>query len=288
MATSHHFRLYPGRKSNEQMLYEDLLNESIRLMGHDVWYLPREDWDDTDTLFGENVQSRFERAYQIEMYLANVEGWEGDGDFFSKFGLEIRDTSNFIIAKRAFERYVPSTITPRPREGDLLYVPVLNKIFEIKFVEEDLLFFSKGNKLPYLYELRAEAFRYANEKITTGVDVIDEVDSLSSYTLELPLSGTGNFNIGEVVFQGANLTSAVATAKVSNWEPTTSKVSLIDIKGTFATSANLTGTISGTSRLVGSYDGLQDNVYYDLFDNKLIQSEANNFVVIQQNPFGVP
>ena len=288
MATSHYFRLYPGRKSSEQMLYEDLLNESIRLMGHDVYYLPREDWNDADTLFGENVHSRFERAYQMEMYLANVEGWEGDGDFFSKFGLEIRDTSNFVVTKRTFERYVPTTITARPREGDLLYIPVMRKIFEIKFVEEDLMFFTKGNKLPYLYELRAEAFRYANEKIDTGVDVIDEIDSLSSYTLELPLTGSGNFNIGEVVYQGANLAFASATAKVSNWEPSNNKIQLFDIKGNFATSGQLVGTSSGTTRIVGSYDALQDNVYYDLFDNKLIETEANNFIVIQQNPFGTP
>lgn len=270
------------------MLYEDLLNESIRIMGHDVYYLPREDWNDADTLFGENVHSRFERAYQMEMYLANVEGWEGDGDFFSKFGLEIRDTSNFVVTKRTFERYVPTTITARPREGDLLYIPVMRKIFEIKFVEEDLMFFTKGNKLPYLYELRAEAFRYANEKIDTGVDVIDEIDSLSSYTLELPVTGSGDYNIGEVVYQGSNLAFSTASAKISNWEPANNKVYLFDIKGNFATSGQLVGTSSGTTRIVGSYDALQDNVYYDLFDNKLIETEANNFIVIQQNPFGTP
>lgn len=288
MATSHYFRLYPGRKSNEQLLFEDLLNESIKIMGHDIYYLPREDWDDTDTLFGENVHSIFDRAYQMEMFIANIEGWEGDGDFFSKFGLEIRDSCNFILTKRTFEKYVPSTITIRPREGDLLYVPVMRKIFEIKFVEEDLLFFSKGNKLPYLYELRVEAFRYANEKLVTGVDVIDEIDDLSSYTLKIPTTGSGNFNIGETVYQGANLEFSTASAKVVDWEPANNAVYLGNVKGSFNNGSTLVGTSSGTTRTVGTYDALQDNVYYDLFDNKLIENEANNFIVIQQNPFGVP
>lgn len=257
-------------------------------MGHDIFYLPREDWDDTDTLFGENVHSRFERAYQMEMFIANIEGWEGDGDFFSKFGLEIRDSCNFILTKRTFEKYVPSTITIRPREGDLLYVPVMRKIFEIKFVEEDLLFFSKGNKLPYLYELRVEAFRYANEKLVTGVDIIDEIDDLSSYNIKILTTGSGNFNIGETVYQGANLEFSTASAKVVDWEPANNAVYLGNVKGSFNNGSTLVGTSSGTTRIVGSYDALQDNVYYDLFDNKLIENEANNFIVIQQNPFGVP
>jgi hypothetical protein len=288
MATSHYFRLYPGTKSNEQLLFEDLLNESIKIMGHDIYYLPREDWNDADTLFGENVHSRFDRAYQMEMFIANIEGWEGDGDFFSKFGLEIRDSCNFILTKRTFERYMPSTITRRPREGDLLYVPVMRKIFEIKFVEEDLLFFSKGSKIPYLYELRVEAFRYANEKIDTGVEVIDEIDDLSSYNIRIPTTGTGNYNIGEIVYQGSNLAFSTASAKVVNWEQSTNEVFLGDVKGSFANGSVLIGVSSNTSRTLGVTNLLEDNVYYDLFNNKLIEDEANNFIVIQSNPFGSP
>ena len=99
MATNHYFHNFTGTKINEQRLYEDVIVESIKIHGHDVYYLPREQWDDTDPIFGENIQSRFERAYQMEMYIANVDGWEGQSDLFSKFGLEIRDNSNFIVAK---------------------------------------------------------------------------------------------------------------------------------------------------------------------------------------------
>ena len=129
MAVSHYFNNYSGVATNEQRLMEDVITESIKIMGHDVYYIPREGFNATDILFGENPQSKFERAYHMEMYLANVEGYEGDGDFFSKFGLEIRDTSNFVVSRLTFEKYVPSSLAIRPREGDLIFIPVMNKIF---------------------------------------------------------------------------------------------------------------------------------------------------------------
>jgi len=256
-------------------------------MGHDIYYLPREEWEDTDFLFGENVQSKFERAYQMEMYVANVKGWEGDSEFFTKFGLEIRDTSSFVVARRTFERYVPSNITRRPKEGDLIFVPVMNKIFEIKFVEEELLFFSKGQKTPYIYELRCEAFRYNNEKIDTGIQDLDEIDTAMKYTVELTVTGNGNFIIGETVYQGSNLAYATASAKVSNWIPANNKLYIIESNGEFTT-GSVIGVTSNTTNVVTIADTLGDHVYYDMFDNKDLQAEANTFVSITTNPFGNP
>lgn len=259
-------------------------------MGHDIYYMPRENWDDTDVIFGENIYSKFERAYQMEMYIANVEGFEGDSEFFSKFGLEIRDTSNFVIARRTFQKYMPSNITIRPREGDLLFVPTFQKIFEIKFVEEELLFFPIGKRLPYLYELRAEAFRYGNEQINTGVEKIDEIEDQSVYTVELTTaSGSGNYFKDEIVYQGNTLETATARAKVINWEPSNNKIIVVNIKGNFVSSANLIGTSSGTIRLISERDVLKDNTYYDLYDNKDIALESNNFIDLSEsNPFGTP
>lgn len=290
MATNHYFRPFPGNiKTNEQRLFEDLLVESIKIHGHNIYYIPREMWSDTDTIFGENMQSKFERAYLIEMYIANVDGYEGDGDFFSKFGLEIRENSNFVVSKRSFDKTIPSTITIRPREGDLLYVPVMTKLFEIKFVEEELMFFSKGNRIPYVYELRCETYRTSNEKFNTGVDVIDDADMEASYTIQLTVAGSGNYNIGETVYQGNTFATATATAKVSNWEPTNNTIYLAEIKGEFSTSGNLVGNTSQTVRSITTADTLGDYVYYDFFDNKQIQSEANTFVDLSEvNPFGVP
>lgn len=291
MATNHYFNNFSGVRTNEQRMYEDLLSESIKINGHDIYYMPRENWDDTDEIFGENIHSKFERAYHMEMYIANVEGFEGDGEFFSKFGLEIRDSSNFIVTKRTFDKYMPSSIAMRPREGDLIYVPVFQKIFEIKYVEEELLFFTKGRKLPYIYELRAEAFRYANEQINTGVEEVDEIENQSVYTIQMTLSGSGNYNIGETVYQGSNLTYATATATVQNWDPANNVITLITPKGNILGSANLIGVNSNTRKSIisNTVDALGDNTYYDLYNNRDIQLQANTFIDLSEiNPFGSP
>lgn len=287
MSTSRYFNNYSGHKIGEQRLYEDVIAESIRIMGADIYYLPRESWGETDMIFGENVHSKFDKAYQMEMYLANVEGYEGDNEFLSKFGLEIRDNSNFIVSRLTFEKYVSGNIRVRPQEGDLIYVPVLSKIFEIKFVEEELLFFSLGQKRPYVYELRCEAFRYANEVIDTGVDVIDDIQANSSYTIKLDVTSNGNFYIGETIYQGANLANATATAKVSNWDAANGDLYVYEVKGTF-TSNTIVGVTSNVTSYVSDSDILGDYVYNDVYNNADIQGVANNIVIIDSNPFGTP
>ena len=290
MATSHYFNNYSGVMNNQQRLMEDVIVESIKIMGHDCWYVPREGFDPTDPIFGENAQSKFERAYHMEMYLANVEGYEGDGDFFSKFGLEIRDTSNFICSRRSFERYVPSSIATRPREGDLIYVPTLNKLFEIKFIEEELMFFSLGNRNPYIYEMRCEMFRYSQENLNTGVDEIDHIEQTKGYAIELNLStGTGNYFNTEQVYQGANLASASATAFVKDWDPITKIIQLYNIVGEFSSNTALIGTTSNASYTTAVVDTLGDYLDYDTYDNRHIQDEADQFLDLSENnPFGTP
>ena len=290
MAVSHYFNNFSSTAINEQRLMEDNVVESIKIMGHDVWYVPREGFNDTDPIYGENPQSKFEKAYNVEMYLANVEGYEGDGDFFSKFGVEIRDTSNFIVSRRSFERYVPSSLCIRPREGDLIFVPVLQKLFEIKFVEEELMFFSLGKRTPYIYELRCELFRYSQESINTGVEEIDHVEHTLGYAIEIDVStGTGNFQRDEVVYQGANLASATATADVKIWDPITKKLEIINIKGAFATNASIKAATSGAVYTIAATDDMGDYLEYDTYDNRHIQDEANTFIdFTESNPFGTP
>ena len=260
------------------------------MYGHNVYYMPRETYDQMDKIYGEDTASKFSRAYVIEMYIANVEGYEGDGDFFSKFGLEIRDTSNFVVSRRSFQRYVPSTLAVRPREGDLVFVPVLNKVFEIKFVEEELMFFSVGKRDPYLFELRCEAFRYSNENINTGVEEVDIIENLTSYTQEIVLgSGTGNYIIGETVFQGANLASSTVSAKVVDWNPQTKKVLVINIRGVFSSNASVIGETSGVVYNATDTDTLGDYSEVDQYDNKNLQNEANSTIIlVEKNPLGLP
>jgi hypothetical protein len=258
-------------------------------MGHDIYYLPREAWDTTDQIFGENIQSKFERAYQMEMYIANVDGYEGDGDFFSKFGLEIRENTNIVLAKKTFEKYVPSSIARRPREGDLLFVPVMNKVLEIKFVEDELLFFTLGRKFPYIYEIRCENFRYSNEEVNTGIEEIDNIPDDFVFTLSYNMSGSGNYNIGETVYQGNTFNTATATASVSNWDPNNKVIYLNTIKGEFANNANIKGISSNTNMRIFVTNTFSESPFYDLFDNKVLQAEANNYIDFsERNPFGVP
>jgi hypothetical protein len=294
MATSHYFNNYSGVATNEQRMFEDVIVESIKIMGHNVWYVPRDAFNGEDFILGENPQSKFNRAYMIEMYLANVEGYEGDGDFFSKFGIEIRDTSNFVVTRRSFEKYVPSSTAIRPREGDLIFVPVLQKLFEIKFVEEELLFFSLGKRNPYIYELRCELFRYSNENISTGVEEIDHVQETVAYTIELNLTtrATGaniDYHIGETVYQGTDLIFATASAQVKDWDRANNKLYLINITGNFAETANVIGSSSNAAYYLASKDDIGDFTDYDLYDNRILQTEADGFIDFsEKNPFGEP
>lgn len=290
MATSVYFNNFSPAYTNEKRVFEDLIVESIKIMGHDVKYLPREAYDDDDDVFGENVTAKFSRAYNVEMYIANVEGFEGDGDFFSKFGLELRESSNFVVSRRSFERYIPSTIAVRPREGDLIYVPLLQKIFEIKFVENELMFKSLGNRSPYVYELRCEAFRFSNENIATGDEEVDEVENLAAYTVRVQLgAGSGNYHQNELVYQGASLAAASNIAKVRTWNPTTKVLDVINMKGSFSAAVNLIGSESAATYTVSSKDELADIVIDDDSDNRAIQDEAGQFVDLSEiNPFGVP
>lgn len=291
MPVSHYFNNYAANQTNEMRLMEDVVVESIKIMGHDCFYLPREAWSNDDTILGENVTSKFNRAYTIEMYLANVEGYEGDGDFFSKFGLEIRDTSNFVVSRRSFDKYIPSSIAIRPREGDLIFVPVLQKIFEIKFVEEELMFFSLGKRTPYIYELRCELFRYSNENIDTGIEEVDHVEHTLAYTIKLDMNqGNGNnFRANEIVYQGANLASATATAEVKEWTPQTNVLLLMNIKGDFSANSQLVGVTSNARYNIATVDSIGDYLDYDLYDNRQLQNEANTFIDFSEtNPFGTP
>jgi len=290
MGTNGYFNHFNSQENSEQRLYEDLLVESIKVNGHNVYYMPREMWDETDRLFGENVQSYFKKAYKIEMYILNVEGWGGDQDFFSKFQLELRDDSNFMVSKRSFFKYIPSTVTERPREGDLIYVPVMNKIFEIKFVETDTMFFTKGHRNPFVFELKCELFRYSNEVIESGVDRIDKIQKDATYTIEVSVApGAENYHVGETVYQGNTIAFSTATAKIARWEPTQNKLYLYQTTGLFAPDLLVRGATSNTQRMMVQSDTMGDFVFYDMSDNKQIQNEADDILDLsEKNPFGMP
>lgn len=173
MATNIFFRNYDN--SMEQQLLEDLIIESIRQYGEDMYYMPRK-LNNYDAIFGEDDQSSYESSYMVEMYIKSVDGFEGDGTFLSKFGLEIRDRVTFTIAKRVFEDEISvNENIPRPNEGDLIYFPLNKKCFQIKYVEKFSMFYPMGS-LP-TYDLQCELFEYSGEKMNTGIAEIDALQT---------------------------------------------------------------------------------------------------------------
>ena len=182
----------------EQSLYEDLIIEQLRIYGQDVYYIPRK-MAGTDNIFGEDISSSFEDAYLIEMYVDNVDGYEGEKELMSKFGLDIQDDATFTVARRRWEQFVSidNNIieSSRHNEGDLVYWPKGNKLFEITFVDHDDPFYQVHN-LP-TYKLKCKTFEYASEVIDTGIvelDAIETNNSLDQMQHQLTLEQTVVFN----------------------------------------------------------------------------------------------
>ena len=185
MPTNTYFRNFDAR--NEQELLHSLVTESIQIYGHDVNYIPRTLVNE-DKILGEDSISEYKDAYSIEMYIKSVDGFEGEGDLVSKFGLEIRDQIVFSVARRAFEGL---DIGVRPKEGDLIYFPLTEKLFQIMFVEHETPFYQTG-ALP-TFDLTCELFTYSDEKIDTGIEELDVIEQKQSLvrTFELSsISGT--------------------------------------------------------------------------------------------------
>lgn len=293
MAVNRYFNNFPSQQriNNEHLLMEDIIVESIQIMGHNIYYIPRESFDEGDMVFGEYSKSAFNKAYTIESYLSNVTGHEGQGDFFSKFGLEIRDTDTFVLSRRSFLNILPGSIRMRPQEGDLLYVPVLHKMYEIKFVEQELMFHSIGKRLPFVYELRCEAFRGSQEPINTGVEEVDQVGIDNNYTITLTLDGGGfdlDYFIGEQVFQSSNGNWNGLTSKaiVKQWFASNNTLWLYNVVGNFKSSANVIGNTSQAIYNVASIDNYNQTTY-DLSDNEMVYTDAGVILDLSEtNPFG--
>ena len=149
---------------------EDLTIEAIKFYGVDVLYLPRTAIS-RDALLGEDIKTLFSDNFMIEMYLESVDGFEGDGDVLEKFGLYIKDKATFVVSKRRFEETIFNIV--RPFEGDLIYFPLSDSIFEITYVEHENPFYQLGKN--YVYKLSVELFTYTHEEFDTNNPLIDNV-----------------------------------------------------------------------------------------------------------------
>ena len=165
----------------EQRLYENIIIEQLRAFGQDVYYLPRKLVNE-DTLFGEDRLSSFNDAYIIEMYLDNIEGYEGQQEMMTRFGLDIQNEATWVVSKRRFEQLISTDqnliVSTRPNEGDLIYFPKGKKLFEIGFVDHDDPFYQIQN-LP-VFKLRCRTFEYSHEDMATGISAIDAIETGAS------------------------------------------------------------------------------------------------------------
>lgn len=172
MATNPFFSNYDY--FNEQQLIDDLVIESIQIYGVDTYYVTRTTSPNTyDQILNEDSLTIFDQAFHVDLYVKSVDGFQGEGDFLSKFGLQIRDQATFTIAYRTFERFVTrmNNLLIRPKEGDLIYMPMNRKFFKIMHVEHESVFYQSGAL--QVYDLKCELFEYSNERFTTGIDEID-------------------------------------------------------------------------------------------------------------------
>lgn len=170
MATNSFFNNY--HYSNEQTLIDDLVIESIQIHGIDTYYMSRtvENFDD---ILNEDSLSVFNAAYPVDVYVKSVDGFEGEGDFLSKFGLQIRDQATFTVAIRTFEKFITANDISinRPKEGDMIYMPMNDKFFKITYIEHESVFYQTGAL--QVYDMKCELFEYSNERFETGIEFID-------------------------------------------------------------------------------------------------------------------
>jgi hypothetical protein len=286
--------------TREQMLLEDLVIESIRNHGIDVYYLPRtsQTWQSAtvanrygniDSLFGDDPVKYYDKAYKIDMYLETFQDFGGQQEFFSKFGLQIEKTARVAMARRTFEKYVPSALRNIPKEGDLIFMPTQRKLMEIRFVEKDASFYQLGKVVPYMYVLSLETFKFNGEFINTGIEEIDIMCDESTQSLQYNVAPTSpaSFTRGELAFQGASPSSNVFGIVVEFDRPA-GILRLRNIRGEFEANT-ITGVTTGATATMVDYNPLYNATIPqgDMGDNEIIEEEANTYVDWSEtNPFG--
>jgi len=245
--------LYFSEKVRSEMdLYADLVIESLKIYGQDVYYLPR-DLVNEDVLLGDDVSSRFPTSHKIEMYIENAEGFDGEGDLFTRFGVEIRDEATFVVSRTRFSAQVRrpdnDIDTDRPTEGDLIYLPLTNKMFEIQHVEHEQPFYQIEN-LP-VYKMRCTLFEYSGEDFDTGIEDIQDIEKTGSYQYVLSVIPTGS-GAATATLDSDGVNSLILTDS-GNYYTSTPTIRFIgggDSSFSLGDSATATATISG-GRITG-------------------------------------
>ena len=298
MATNVYFNNFPTTQiTGEQQLVEDLVIEALQMYGMDVYYLPRESRDSVDYLYGEDVLKTFKKAYPLEIYLENVTGMDGEQDFITKFGLEIRDEMTILVSRRRFKYATKSLNLVRPREGDLIYFPLMQNFFEITYVESEndqAMFYTLGRGRGgnvYLYALKLKQFVFSEEVISTGVSEIDDQirDSYERTQLNLSYPVTYYSN-DEIVYQSPDGTLANATAQAIVHSQSNTALYIYRRIGEFANGFVIGATSTSNNMVILVDDSTPlNNSFEDIIDNTRIETESDGIIDFTEiNPFGEP
>jgi len=288
MATNPYFN-HHGTNTPENRLIENLMIESIKTYGIDVYYLPRT-LNNEDTLMGEDASASYNSAHTIEMYIKTVDGFEGSGDFIAKWGLQIKDQITFTVAKRRWQELGLSTDgrAKMPHEGDLIYFPITKALFQILFIEDEAIFYQTGQLQSY--DMLCEMFTYSDQSFNTGIDTIDAIERTHSYSIDFTMnSGSGNYTVGETVYQGDSLAEATVKGEVGSWNSTTKILNLLNMTGNFSGTVNIIGDSSSASYSITSFDAQTSaaNTAATSTSNSDIEAEADAIIDFTEgNPFG--
>ena len=278
-------RLNINGSAQEQKFIENLIVETIEIYGQDIYYVPRTIVN-KDTVFGEDSDSKFESAKPIRAYVNNVEGWEGQGELLSKFGVRIEDKTTFIFSREKFKEHVDDSTTlnveGRPNEGDLIWFPVTKHLFSITFVEAEKPFYQLGKG--YVWECQCELFEFSDEEINTGITDLDAIETAfaNAITVGLVAGGSGTFTAGETVTGG---TSNV-TAEVKSFDSGTRTLIVINRSGTFSVPETITGGTSSASWTTATYNTI-NNTNSEFDQNNDFETLDNDIIdFTETNPFG--
>ena len=287
MATNQYFN-HHGTNTPENRLIENLMIESIQTYGIDVYYLPRT-LNNEDTLLGEDASSSYDSAHTIEMYIKTVDGFEGSGDFIAKWGLQIKDQITFTVAKRRWQELGLATDgrAKIPHEGDLIYFPITKALFQILFIEDEAIFYQTGQLQSY--DMLCEMFTYSDQKFDTGIDELDAIERSHSYSVDFTMNtGSGNYTVGETVYQGASLAAATVKGEVGSWNSTTKILNLLNMTGNFSATVNIIGDSSSASYSITSFDAQQSAANTAATSSNVeIEAEADAIIDFTEgNPFG--
>ena len=291
--------------NSEQRIYEDIIIEGLRIYGHDVYYLPRKIIKE-DGIFNEASLSEFGSSYMIEAYVENVDGFEGEGDLLSKFGLEIRDQATLVVSNKRWNQLVgrfQDPVEARPQEGDIIFFPMVNTMFEIKYVEQETPFYQLQN-LP-VFKLKIEAFEYGNEAIDTGVEEIDAFESQFGARTRLITGATTEFAVGDDVTQsqpGFTINGEIAELIGDNGSPTGSIIDVTGISADNGSNSNFKPTNGSNGNLVNvssgavtpilsidTFEPIKTSDTYQTDQSSEFEDIGNNFIDFSElNPFGIP